>query len=179
MRRLRPLPLLAVALAALAAACGGGSAGGGSPASSPGAQSPSSSAPSATSSTATSTTGSTASAGGGGDFCRAAARIGKQTNAELHRLAQGGGSRPAKTKATFKLLLSRYGEIVDMAPAEIKPSMQISLQAVEKLDRALARTGYAAVTPQVILSSGIATPRFRRAAARVRSWANAHCGSGD
>jgi hypothetical protein len=176
MRSQRPLLSVLLALAALAplAGCGGSSSSG---TSSPAAPSSHGTAPSSAASSATSSSGTESSSGDAAAFCRRAGGISHQTAAELAQITRGGGSRPAKTKAEFGLILARFRQVTAMAPSDVKPSLEISLAGIERFDQMLARDGYK-VTPAELVSSPLGSARFRRAARNVRTWVAAHCQNG-
>jgi hypothetical protein len=178
MRRQRPLLILLLALAASAATagCGSSSSSGGTTGAPP-SQPPTSSAPPSSSAPASTSSGGSGSSGGGaGGFCTKGKAIGRQTAAEMRQIAQGGGTRPQKTKASFDLLLGRFGQIVSIAPGEIKPSMQVMLNDLQTFNQQLAKSNYQ-VSIALLATSPLRSGNFQRAAKKVDTWLKANCGT--
>lgn len=155
----------AVALAA--AACGGGS-------SSP-----------TTSSPAGGGTGTTVTTNGGngvGDssFCAYAKEWAHQLSSRVEATFSAGASDPTKMKQGLTTLMAAYQQIVNAAPADIKPSLALVVNDFQKFVNIMAAHGYSEKKALPALeaqgTNPLDSPATKAAIKKLEAWGKAnHC----
>lgn len=78
----------------------------------------------------------------GAAFCSYAKQWAKQLPAEMQKAVSTSVSAPDKAKAEFTVVTQAYQQIVNAAPAEIKPSLEVVFGDYQKFVQVLAANGY-------------------------------------
>ena len=163
--RFRAMSILLVVVVAIVAGCGG---------SNKTATSAATTAPSTTSATTTSAgVPSFASA----TNCQQLAGVGAKFAQAMSGATSGG-------KLDLQTAVNAYQALASVAPAQIRPDLQVMAQAFSSFAAALSKAGYTpGKVPTAAQIAGVQTaaqvfsqPRLRAAAQRLSVWAHQNCG---
>jgi len=168
-----------LAAAQALAACGSGSEGSAAPAVSSAAAAASSAASSAAaamSSAAAKATAAAAPAAASGEFCQVVQRQ-KAVLAGQDLAALLGGGAPAAWRAYLARVTTMNTQLVQTAPAEIKPSVQVLQQGTLELKAQLEAAGYDISKVRVTtLLASMRSPERVRATTSLTAYVRTSCG---
>ncbi|MGI9023649.1 MAG: hypothetical protein ACR2HV_10575 [Acidimicrobiales bacterium] len=118
--------------------------------------------------------GSTPAADGTDEFC---ARIAASLK-EGFGLGAANATSPEAMRQAFEGSRARSEDTVAVAPAEIRPDLQVLAAAVAKVSDALAAANYdiSAVGPEAGIIETFGSPEVQQAATRTVAYVKEHCG---
>jgi hypothetical protein len=156
--------LLATSLL-LVAGCGGSSSS-----SSPSSGAPANSTPAST--TASTGTGSIDAAA----FCSEASKILKGVDKQLAP-ALNPSAVPTNVEKTLKAIKDAYAAVIAIAPADIKPDLQLMSGAITQLNEAYAKANFDPAKALGAVIPLLNSQKLTEASQRIGAWGAANCGN--
>jgi hypothetical protein len=157
--------LLATSLL-IVAGCGGSSSS-----SSPSSTAPANSTAPASSTASTGTGSIDASA-----FCKEASKILKGVDKQLAP-ALNPSAVPTNIEKTLKAIKDAYAAVIAIAPADIKPDLQLMSGAITQLNEAYAKANFDPAKALGAVIPLLNSQKLTEASQRIGAWGAANCGN--